>query len=150
MSFFYNVQTMLFTFREKERPIMPTSGTCPVWMRPPSVSGWNHPPLMQEHHLVMPFKERITSCFCLITRTLTYVLVVKRSKLYTINGVFLWKKNSRLIGEDNELLLINYDNFKLLVGLWWREVSCIQLVFFLGRTRLRLRPSPLLTVFLLL
>ena len=28
---------MLFTFREKERPIMPTSGTCPVWMRPPSV-----------------------------------------------------------------------------------------------------------------
>ena len=70
---------------------------------------------MQEHHLVMPFKERITNCFCLITRTLTYVLVVKRSELYTINGVFLWE-NSRLIGEDNEVLLISYDNFKLLIG----------------------------------
>ena len=32
--------------------------------------------------------------------------------------VYFFEKNSRLIGEDNELLLINYDNFKLLVGLW--------------------------------
>ena len=46
----------------------------------------------------MPFKDRITNCSWLITRTLPYVLVVKRSKLYTINGVFLWK-NSRLIVE---------------------------------------------------
>ena len=46
---------------------------------------------------------------------MTYVLVVKRSELYTINGVFLWE-NSRLIGEDNEVLLISYDNFKLLIG----------------------------------
>ena len=46
----------------------------------------------------MPFQDMITNCSWLITRTLPYVLVVKRSKLYTINGVFLWK-NSRLIVE---------------------------------------------------
>ena len=46
----------------------------------------------------MPFQWRKTNCSWLITRTLPYVLVVKRSKLYTINSVFLWK-NSRLIIE---------------------------------------------------
>ena len=95
---FYHLQILLFVFQNEKWPIMPKCGTCPVWVRLPSVSGWNQAARKRECHLAMPFQYRKTNCSWLITRTLPYVLVVKRSKLYTINSVFLWK-NSRLIVE---------------------------------------------------
>ena len=95
---FYHLQILFFVFQNEKWPIMPKCGTCPVWVRLPSVSGWNQAARKRECHLAMPFQYRKTNCSWLITRTLPYVLVVKRSKLYTINGVFLWK-NSRLIVE---------------------------------------------------
>ena len=57
----------------------------------------------------MPFQDRITNCSWLITRTLPYVLLVKRSKLYTIMCISLEKleTNSRDFKSGAERILIN-------------------------------------------